>query len=321
MAIAGGVLVGLPEAEAAPPPTLTEVQRRVDQLNLQVDQITERFDATRERLAGLHVRVAAAQTRLAQERGQFARAQAAVGRLAAEEYRRGELGALSLWFADDPTSYLETAGLAATLAQRRIDALTNLQRAQAQLAADIADAGRVQSSVTASVASMQADRQSVVRLLGLAQAQLDRLKAGQRLALARASRSADRVPLGASCASLGITAANTRVKAVLDFACAQLGEPYQFGADGPGSWDCSGLTMMAWRQAGVSLPHSSALQATYGTRITAAQLQPGDLVFYHVPISHVALYVGQNLMLDAPQTGDVVKIHALRPGMTAAVHL
>ena len=77
--------------------------------------------------------------------------------------------------------------------------------------------------------------------------------------------------------------------------------------------------MMAWRQAGVSLPHSSALQATYGTRITAAQLPPGDLVFYHVPISHVALYVGQNLMLDAPQTGDVVKIHALRPGMTAAV--
>ena len=161
----------------------------------------------------------------------------------------------------------------------------------------------------------------MVRLLALAQAELDRLKAGERLALARASRSADRVPIGASCASLGITAPDARVKAVLSFACAQIGEPYQFGADGPGSWDCSGLTMMAWRQAGVSLPHSSAQQATYGTRVTAAQLRPGDLVFYHVPISHVALFVGQGLMLDAPQTGDVVKIHALRPGMTAAVRL
>ena len=314
-------MIGLPDASAEPPPSLAEVQHRVDQLNLQAEQITERFDTARERLASLRVQVSAAQTRLAQERAQLALAQEAVGRLAAEEYRQGELGALSLLLSNDPESYLASAGLAATFAQRRVDAVTSLRVAQRQLVQDAAQAGSAQSSVAAAAAAMDADRRAVVKLLALAQTELDRLQASQRAALDRASRSADRVPVGATCRSLGIVAPNARVKAVLDFACAQIGDPYQFGADGPGSWDCSGLTMMAWRQAGVSLPHSSALQATYGTRVTESQLQAGDLVFYHSPISHVALYVGQGLMLDAPQTGDVVKIHALRPGMTAAVHL
>jgi cell wall-associated NlpC family hydrolase len=100
-------------------------------------------------------------------------------------------------------------------------------------------------------------------------------------------------------------------RAAIEFARAQLGEPYVWGAAGPDSWDCSGLTMMAWRKGGVSLPHYSAAQYTQTKHITAAQLEPGDLVFWGTSpntIHHVALYIGNGQIIQAPRTGDVVKV-------------
>lgn len=95
------------------------------------------------------------------------------------------------------------------------------------------------------------------------------------------------------------------------FARAQLGEPYVWAAAGPNSWDCSGLTMMAWRQGGVSLPHYSAAQYQQTKHIKVGQLRPGDLVFWGTSpntIHHVALYIGSGQILHAPRTGDVVKV-------------
>jgi cell wall-associated NlpC family hydrolase len=98
------------------------------------------------------------------------------------------------------------------------------------------------------------------------------------------------------------------------FALAQLGKPYVYGAAGPNAYDCSGLTMAAWATAGVPLPHYTVTQASAGTATGAAELQPGDLVF--IPGSdgtmdapgHVGMYVGRELVVEAPQTGDVVKL-------------
>ncbi len=96
-----------------------------------------------------------------------------------------------------------------------------------------------------------------------------------------------------------------------------------YGAEGPNSFDCSGLTMWVWAKAGVSLPHSSRMQIRYGTRVSKSQLLPGDLVFYGSPIHHVGIYIGNGNMISAPRTGDVVKIQpafrrdfagAVRPG-------
>lgn len=99
----------------------------------------------------------------------------------------------------------------------------------------------------------------------------------------------------------------------ISFAKAQLGEPYQWGAAGPGSWDCSGLTMAAWGSAGRSLPHYSVAQYAAGTPITVADLQPGDLVFWSSNgqpsgIHHVALYLGGGQIIHAPRTGRPVEI-------------
>jgi cell wall-associated NlpC family hydrolase len=103
------------------------------------------------------------------------------------------------------------------------------------------------------------------------------------------------------------------------FAYAQLGKPYRWAADGPGSYDCSGLTMAAWAAAGVSLSHSSRMQINEGRRVSWSQLQPGDLVFYGSPIHHVGIYIGGGRKIAAPQTGDVVKIaSASRPDYVGA---
>ncbi|MCC6225755.1 MAG: C40 family peptidase [Microthrixaceae bacterium] len=102
------------------------------------------------------------------------------------------------------------------------------------------------------------------------------------------------------------------VASVIAAAKSQLGVPYRWGASSPGKgFDCSGLVMYAWAQAGKSLPHSSRALFAMTERITADQLQPGDLTFGGNPVHHVGLYIGDGLMIHAPQTGDVVKISSI----------
>jgi peptidoglycan DL-endopeptidase CwlO len=106
--------------------------------------------------------------------------------------------------------------------------------------------------------------------------------------------------------STPVTGNGAGVKA-LQVAETKLGDPYQYGATGPGKFDCSGLMFFSFKQIGVTLPRASRQQATVGTPVSFGDLQPGDLVFFYSPISHVGLYVGDGKMINAPQTGDVVK--------------
>jgi cell wall-associated NlpC family hydrolase len=124
-----------------------------------------------------------------------------------------------------------------------------------------------------------------------------------------------------NCGGRSVKAPTARVVTVLRYACGQIGEPYSWGADGPGSWDCSGLTMMAWKQVGRSLPHSSKLQAGYGSRVSRSNLRPGDLVFFNSPISHVGIYIGSGLMVHAPRTGRNVGVAALLSNYAGGVRL
>ena len=97
----------------------------------------------------------------------------------------------------------------------------------------------------------------------------------------------------------------------MEFALAQVGEPYVYGGAGPNSWDCSGLTMMAWKAAGVSLPHGAKAQYGSTPHISKSELQPGDLVFFYNPIHHVGIYAGNDKVVHAPKPGDVVSVDPL----------
>jgi cell wall-associated NlpC family hydrolase len=99
-----------------------------------------------------------------------------------------------------------------------------------------------------------------------------------------------------------------RAGIAVDFALAQVGDAYVWGASGPDAWDCSGLTSGAWGAAGVSLPHSSRAQFGMGTSVPSSQLQPGDLVFYYSPISHVGIYIGNGQLVQAANPSKPVNI-------------
>jgi cell wall-associated NlpC family hydrolase len=101
---------------------------------------------------------------------------------------------------------------------------------------------------------------------------------------------------------------NSRGSLALKYALKQVGDVYVWAAAGPTRWDCSGLTMRAFQQAGVSLPHSSRIQIKYGKSISSRQLKPGDLLFFGKPISHVSIYMGNGKMVQAPRPGKRVEV-------------
>jgi cell wall-associated NlpC family hydrolase len=109
-----------------------------------------------------------------------------------------------------------------------------------------------------------------------------------------------------------IKAPTAAAQTALNMAMSKLGAAYKYGASGPNVFDCSGLMLWAYGQAGITLPRTSREQSTFGAAVPRDQLQPGDLVFYYSPVSHVGMYVGDGKMIHAPDTGDVVKISPLQ---------
>jgi cell wall-associated NlpC family hydrolase len=157
------------------------------------------------------------------------------------------------------------------------------------------------------------------------QAALARIAAARSAAQSQGSGSSER---GSAVNPVDVGAGNypnvpppsARVGVVLAYARAQLGKPYQYAATGPDTFDCSGLTMMAWRQAGVSMNHYSGSQYQQFPHVSLSQLQPGDLVFKGPGGSdHVALYVGGGMQIAATHTGDYVRLQPLSSNLTGAV--
>jgi cell wall-associated NlpC family hydrolase len=109
----------------------------------------------------------------------------------------------------------------------------------------------------------------------------------------------------------GSIPASGRAAVAVKYALAQVGDAYVYGAAGPDAFDCSGLTMMAWGQAGVGLPHSSSAQYSSGARVSQSELQPGDLVFYYSPISHVGIYIGNGMIVHAANPSSGVRVAAV----------
>jgi peptidoglycan DL-endopeptidase CwlO len=204
--------------------------------------------------------------------------------------------------------------------------MNRLKEGERKLADVQAEIEQQQAKAEAAKLRLQKSRTAVQKRLRQADAQLDSLTASQRVTLRdnQDRENTANAPTGggkAFCDGKAVQAPSAAAKTAITFACAQLGEPYQWGGDGPGSWDCSGMTMKAYAAAGISLPHSSKMQVNYGTRVSTSNMLPGDLVFFYSPISHVSIYLGDGMMVTAPQTGDVVKVAKFFADPVAAVRL
>ena len=307
-------------AGADPAPTLAEVQARMADLDLQADQAVEDYQQAEVTLDGLRVRAAAAQAEVAHQRQVVDTLQGQVSDVVAAAYRNGTagLGLQLLTSSGSPQSYLDRATSLDQLAADQADRLAEvtsarvrLEAAERQAGADLADQQGVEQQAAAHKQAVEAD-------LAASQALVDSLQAQQRAQLAAAQAAADApVPAPASRDRVTTAPAVTQTYSgpatgaaaiAVQAAYSRLGSPYVWGASGPSTFDCSGLTMWSWAKAGVSLPHSSRVQYSVTRHVAQSDIQPGDLVFYGSPIHHVGIYIGNGNMISAPHTGDVVKI-------------
>ncbi|MEV8549567.1 NlpC/P60 family protein [Streptomyces glaucescens] len=113
---------------------------------------------------------------------------------------------------------------------------------------------------------------------------------------------------------------DAKAEKALAFARAQIGKPYVWGATGPGSYDCSGLTQAAWKAAGVTLPRTTYDQVTSGTTVSLSAARPGDLVFFYDDVTHVGLYIGNGMMIHAPKPGAYVREESVYYDGESSIH-
>ncbi len=198
------------------------------------------------------------------------------------------------------TSYNDLQSQMFSAYAREAKALDIREEATQQRVDDIAAAEKRLADEQATVDTKLAEAKE---LLGQLEAEeRDRLEAEEREAMT-VSRSTERV--------VPDVAASGTAAAAVQYAMAQVGDSYVYGAMGPSSFDCSGLTMFAWGAAGVALPHSSSAQYASGARVSASDLQPGDLVFYYSPISHVGMYIGNGMIVHAANPSTDVAVAGL----------
>jgi peptidoglycan DL-endopeptidase CwlO len=141
--------------------------------------------------------------------------------------------------------------------------------------------------------------------------QATRATAARRTAAAAAAATAQAATATQDAPAPKVTAGSGVGGAAVAAAMTKLGKPYSWGAVGPNAFDCSGLMVWAFKQAGVSLPRTSAAQSTFGTAVSKADLRPGDLVFFYSPVSHVGMYIGDGKIVNATQSGEPVKISSM----------
>jgi cell wall-associated NlpC family hydrolase len=314
--LAGSTLLTAAGPAAATPSSASDLQRRLEGLNRQADQQVEDYlqaklavERTRKSMRGM-------QQQLDDVRGQLADARASIAARAAVAYIQGPAtDVASLLAAGDPTDALERAQLLDLLATHDADQVLGARAIERSALARANDLAAVERKQAAILEQMAARKARIEQLVAQTEQTLAQLRAADRRRAAAANRPAATAPsAGSSSPAPPPRAVTGNVGAVIRYAYAQLGKPYSWGATGPNAFDCSGFTMMAWAQAGVSLPHSSRAQIGIGRQVTRSELQPGDLIFRYSPISHVSLYVGNGQQISATHTGSTVKLQSALPG-------
>ena len=322
---AGATVLGLcaiaaiafvPATPAQADPSIKDVKARVDRLYHEAEAAQERLhDARidladlRRDLAGLRADQARQDQRLDEVRDQVS--DAVVRQLEGE----GISTVGQVVVSDDPGAFLDT-----------LSTMSSFNDLQASMLADYdtqLEALEIRREATDSrtqeiaelTEQLSTEKETVDDKLAEAKSVLADLEAEERERLLASRSGVSRMPSSVP--------ASGRAAAAVSYAMAQVGDAYVYGAMGENAFDCSGLTMRAWAQAGVSLPHSSSAQYGSGPHIAASDLQPGDLVFYYSPISHVGMYIGNGLIVHAanPGTGVAVSglysmpyVGAVRPG-------
>ncbi|TMR12333.1 NlpC/P60 family protein [Nonomuraea turkmeniaca] len=302
---------------------LATAQSRLARLTSDVERLVEAYNGEMVRLRNAEQVTSQAQAQLAAADAEVERARQDVALLAAQTYGGwGTLEPIVGMIVDqaDADGVLHRAGVLGQLSSERAGMLARLRDAQevaAILRTQAVNAHAAQQAAAESARQAKAAAEAAVagqrRETKVLRAREDRLQqqvdaARTRAQLLARRRAADGRATGlvSGGSAMGDVAAN--------WALTQLGKPYVWAADGPDTYDCSGLTMRAWERVGVRLDHWTGTQWTSGPHVPLDQLRRGDLLFFAhntgdpSTIHHVGIYVGRGLMVHAPETGDVVRV-------------
>ncbi|MDX3852126.1 NlpC/P60 family protein [Streptomyces sp. AK02-01A] len=311
------------------PGTVAEMLSQLQRLYRQAEEATEAYNATEAELLRLRTESEKLSARLAKARTALARSRGDVGRLARQQYQgQSDLSRyLRLLLAHNPQQAMDerhlldraARGRTATVArltdsEKRADALASASRKSLDKQQGLAEKQKKQrdavrdrlQQVERLLASLSSEQIAAVTRLekaGAEKAQRELVTSG---ALGGAAEKADGLTAGQSTlapSAVGNTA--------LRYAAAQIGKPYEWGAEGPDSFDCSGLTSQAWARAGVAIPRTSQEQWRELPRVSLDELRPGDLVIYFPKATHVAIYLGDGMVIQAPRPGAHVKVSPL----------
>ena len=326
---AGGVVLTAVPAVAEPdrPTTSRQAADLVAARAHDLEVLTEQFNESREELKATREAAALAAEELEAARADLAEARDHVRAVAIGAWTGDRLGTLQAMLSSESAAeMLDRVGTLQTIAEHNNGVLGGAQQATQD-----ADRAKATTEQLAAEAQAQVDRVSAKKdeldaQIAVYQAAYERLSeeeqrasraAAERHARAQATtaeqnaapapreRAVRQAAPAAPAAALagGSAAAQTAVSN----AMAQVGDPYVWGAGGPNAFDCSGLTQYAYAAAGISLPHSSRMQSTMGVPVSRSALQPGDLLFFYSPVSHVGMYIGNGQMVHASTSGVPVK--------------
>ncbi|MFD4654309.1 NlpC/P60 family protein [Kitasatospora sp. NPDC058444] len=343
---AAAVVLSAQGAHADPQPTKEQVKGQVDQLNEQAEVATENYNAAQAKQQELEKQVSGLQDQVARQQAQVTELQGGLAEIAGEQYRNGGISpTVQLMFSSSPDTFLSQAGALNQAGSTQKGQLKELQEQQRKLDQDRNEAQGKLAELESTTQQLKASKDEVQGKLKAAQDLLNTLTEQERQALRqaeekaaadakakadaaaqaqqqadRASRDNSRGDLSAPSTTAPTTTAPVKVapgssrgSAALAAAASKVGSPYVWGATGPGSFDCSGLMVWAYNQAGVSLPRTSQAQASAGTRIGSdiSQAQPGDLLIFYSDAHHVGIYAGNGQVLHAPKPGASVRYEAV----------
>jgi cell wall-associated NlpC family hydrolase len=280
----------------APKPTLTDLVAAAKQLEFQINALSEQYDGLRIQLIRAQANAKIAQAAAARDATALAGGQAAIAQLAAENYMNAGLDpTLQALTAGDPAQFLSQASTITELDQASGDEVSTLTAMENQ-------DQRARQTAEQQIAAVQALQHQMNAKRQVIDAKIDQVNSAAMKQAMTIFTQTGQYP------NVSIPTANTVGAQALEAALSRRGDPYVWGAAGPGEFDCSGLVVWAFAQEGISLPHYTGDLWNSGVHIPRADLEPGDLVFFFPDISHVGIYLGDGLMVDAPDFGEVVRV-------------
>ncbi|MFJ9741457.1 NlpC/P60 family protein [Streptomyces sp. NPDC101166] len=319
MLAAQAVLLAPAAARAAPEPpepggrSVAELLTDLQRLYREAEKATEAYNTTEEKLRERRAETERIDAELATTRLSLQESRGAAGRLARQQYQNvtGISPYVRLLLARDPQRALDQGHVIGQLARERAETVGRLEGSERK--AD-ALARRARAALDAQLTLTERkkkERDDVRRRLGDVERLLASLSAVQLTALAdreRTETAEAQATLVASGALSEERAPSPEGDRALRYAVGQLGKPYEWGAEGPVSYDCSGLTSQAWQHAGTPIPRTSQQQWARLNRVPLDRLRPGDLIVYFPDATHVALYAGKGMVVQAPRPGEPVKL-------------